>query len=769
MHSTEQFLAALAPGENRFCFRSFRDKKGEQSEAANFYHQSLDQALPQLQQKQREGWGVYFVVNEGGGDIAHITKARALFIDMDVYKGQSASEWHLPPSAVVKREDGGGFHVYWFVQTEDLAAWQMAQKQLANHYGCDLLFDLPRVMRLPGFANLKDPQHPKLYLAEYLSPQTRYGQLEHALVGLEPLPAELSRPPIAPIRGADQFSESDGTINRAISYLRQQAPKATHGEYNNVGYIVACRVRELGVPEQYCQGLMAEHWCPRLDSFDVDQLPGIIGNAYRYSQNAAGVKNTELMGFGANPVMGIPTSAPVAPPAPVDPGMTAAISNLGYDKKNQAFNAQLFLARCYPGDVLEFCVGGYYRYTGTHWEAISEGVIAKQFLVELMQGSGFDIPSTLVGGTLSLIKKMCYTDDQFKGDQQPIVVCDNGVVDLRQMELLPHDKKYRVVGKRPFSYDPTATCPNWQHQLNWMFKGDKSSEILLQQVIAYCLMSHVTPDRIVMLIGPTKAGKGTSLRLIESLLGDGVRGYSLSEFGKAAVVYEWRDAQVVYDGDMPSSLPYHHRDEICATLKRVTGGDSVTGHQLGTAHHSLTLNCRIVLSGNSLPRLKDESGALAFRTLPIEFQNTCAGAEDKRLFQDKLKPELSGIFNWCMQQRHNVEKGEFTMGHASTELKAEISAELSVVQRFVGEGISFVPGAPICSSEQIYNSYVAWAAMARESSVMERRRFGRAFKQAVLSIIGVVYTQGRVGERNTRGYVGLVIVGAAPTPTMEVV
>jgi len=68
----------------------------------------------------------------------------------------------LEPMALV--ESGHGLHAYWIfenpVSLRDATNYQAMLKALQDRLGSDPFHDLPRIMRVPGTMNLKDPGNP---------------------------------------------------------------------------------------------------------------------------------------------------------------------------------------------------------------------------------------------------------------------------------------------------------------------------------------------------------------------------------------------------------------------------------------------------------------------------------------------------------------------------------------------------------------------------------------------------------------------------------
>jgi hypothetical protein len=134
-------------------------------------------------EKNLQRYGVFLVVNEpkpwkhrrnyavetklGYGQTrdCDITNIRACFVDGD--DASFPASWHSTPHFVCKREDR--WHAYWKITGCDRQTFRSLQRRLAEHYGGDKSIINPaRVMRIPGFLHVKNPDAPGVYTLEEL-------------------------------------------------------------------------------------------------------------------------------------------------------------------------------------------------------------------------------------------------------------------------------------------------------------------------------------------------------------------------------------------------------------------------------------------------------------------------------------------------------------------------------------------------------------------------------------------------------------------------
>ena len=85
----------------------------------------------------------------------------------------------------------------------------------------------------------------------------------------------------------------------------------------------------------------------------------------------------------------------------------------------------------------------------------------------------------------------------------------------------------------PFRYERHAPKPTvWLDFLSSVWGGDDDSIALLQQYFGYVLSGQLDQQKLLMLIGPTRSGKGTIARILTSLVGRGnVAGPTLASLG----------------------------------------------------------------------------------------------------------------------------------------------------------------------------------------------------------------------------------------------
>lgn len=166
------FLKALDPARDAFTFQYFQERQDAAVRAAH-PHGTLAVLAPMLAHANALGAGIFVTVNQtdgAGRSAENILALRSLFIDCDRPRVRPLA---LPPSFSVQTSPGRGHHYWLLTPGEPLAAFRSAQARLAAFYGSDpTVTDLGRVLRLPGFFNMK--REPFLVQLVRCRPELRY-------------------------------------------------------------------------------------------------------------------------------------------------------------------------------------------------------------------------------------------------------------------------------------------------------------------------------------------------------------------------------------------------------------------------------------------------------------------------------------------------------------------------------------------------------------------------------------------------------------------
>jgi len=159
-------------------FRGISAKQGPPKQEFILYDE-LEKHINDILSWNQKGYHVYFGVNprsvKGKGKQDDIQDVVCLWLDIDAKNFQEGKpeaekrihEFQMKPNIII--DSGRGYHCYWVLQEPIINKTEAQGKEikqilsgLATALGADKqTFNFDRLMRLPGTANLKDPENPK--------------------------------------------------------------------------------------------------------------------------------------------------------------------------------------------------------------------------------------------------------------------------------------------------------------------------------------------------------------------------------------------------------------------------------------------------------------------------------------------------------------------------------------------------------------------------------------------------------------------------------
>src|SRR5215470_15597368 len=202
--------------------------------------------------------------------------------------------------------------------------------------------------------------------------------------------------------------------------------------------------------------------------------------------------------------------------------------------------------------TLQHYSGEFYCWTGMYYRKIDDDSIRSQVWYFLDSAnhvlkSNIPVPfaptSRRVTEVIDALKAAANLDSSVSvpswlGDRASpppldILACKNGLLHLPSRQLLDHTSEFFSHAAVPFCYEPNAPEPReWISFLASIWGDDANAIRTLQEIFGYCLTFDTRQQKIFLLVGPKRSGKGTIARVLTELLGrQNVAGPTLASFG----------------------------------------------------------------------------------------------------------------------------------------------------------------------------------------------------------------------------------------------
>ena len=225
-------------------------------------------------------------------------------------------------------------------------------------------------------------------------------------------------------------------------------------------------------------------------------------------------------------------------------------------------------------------------------------------------------------------------DDNTEMANARYIAFKNGIYDVVTDDFMDFSPEYVITNKINYNYIPDAYSEIVDSTLDKLACGDKQIRALLEEVIGYTFYRRNELRKAFILTGDKSNGKSTFLDMIKNLLGDdnttaldlrdlGDRFKTAELFGKLACI-----GDDIGDEFIPNP----------AAFKKLTSGDRLTVEKKGQNPFDFNSYAKLLFSANSIPRIKDKSGAVLTRLIIIPFNATFS--RDDPDYRPYIKYEL---------------------------------------------------------------------------------------------------------------------------------
>jgi putative DNA primase/helicase len=460
--------------------------------------------------------------------------------------------------------------------------------------------------------------------------------------------------------------------------------------------------------------------------------------------------------------------------------MTSSVANVILHPSTPYNTALAFIEVKYsnPGShTLHYYQGEFFHWTGTRNDTIDPATIRAEiwdFLdtADCPDKQGETIPfkptSRRVSDVLDALKAVAnlparVTVPSWIANDQGIspfemLACKNGLLHIPSRKLLAHTPDFFNQVAVPFPYEACAPEPvEWLSFLASLWGDDAEAIRTLQEMFGYFLTPDTSQQKLFLLIGPTRSGKGVICQVLRHLLGsENVPGPTLASlsqnFGLAPLI--GKQLAIIADARIGARSD---QQIIAERLLSISGEDSLTIDRKYLPAWTGRLPVRFLIASNELPYLADVSGALAKRFITSVLTKTFFGREDHGILK-RVLAELPSILNWALDGRDRLAaRGHFVQPSSSNEVIQELEDLSSPISAFLRENCVVRPTKTV-GVNTLCLKWVTWCLACGREKPGTKQVFGRDLRAA---LPGLRVRQPRGGDGREREYQG---VGLKPEP-----
>ncbi len=226
--------------------------------------------------------------------------------------------------------------------------------------------------------------------------------------------------------------------------------------------------------------------------------------------------------------------------------------------------------------------------------------------------------------------------------------CANGVLDLRTLDLRPHDPGLHLTKVTAAAYHPDMEAPEFTKFIDRILPDD-GVRGFVQRYLGYSLVGEVIEHVLAVFYGVGANGKGTLTNLVDYVLGDYAvtpdpellveRGYfhptsSASLFGaRLALMQETDEGRRLAEG----------------TVKRLTGGDPIAARRMREDFWEFDPSHTFVLATNHKPLVRGTDEGIWRRLRLVPFNVVIPPEERDGELPQRLRLEAEGVLAWLVE------------------------------------------------------------------------------------------------------------------------
>ncbi|MEN6356410.1 MAG: phage/plasmid primase, P4 family [Armatimonadota bacterium] len=310
-------------------------------------------------------------------------------------------------------------------------------------------------------------------------------------------------------------------------------------------------------------------------------------------------------------------------------------------------------------------------------------------------------------------------------DSDPwLLNCKNGILDLRNGELLKHRQDNYITKLVPWNYDPEAECPAWLGFLDSIFQGNQHIIDYIQRAVGYALTGVIREQCLFFLYGVGSNGKSTFLNVIQDVLGDYAKDTPTESLmvkqndGISNDIARLRGARFVTaveaeaDKRMAESL-----------VKRLTGGDTITARFMRQEFFQFRGTFKIFLATNHKPGVRGTDDGIWRRIKMIPFLVRIPDSEQDATLPDRLREEAEGVLAWAVRGCRIWQKQGLGEPEEVTAATAEYRDEMDFLGPFVADRCILQATQSVKASD-LYKEYLDYCDVNKDKP-LSSTKFGR--------------------------------------------
>lgn len=351
-------------------------------------------------------------------------------------------------------------------------------------------------------------------------------------------------------------------------------------------------------------------------------------------------------------------------------------------------------------------------------------IILKELCSEIY---GKTYTESVVNEIINKVKASTYVLKEDFIDKTPKhrICLQNGVYDLLENKLYDYSPEEYHFNKINVYYNPDANCDKLIDFWNQILQNPEEDIVVMQELCGWMLYKDYSPERMVMMYGDGRNGKGKTITILQHFIG--IKNYSnitltqldgkTNQYSSSVLLNKLAN----FGGDIADT---DFKDT--SVLKGLTGRDMIDAPRKYKDNIQFKNYAKMFFACNKPPRIYDDEEGFWNRWLWLRFPYTFLSKKDYEARNGHLNPyykirdenivdglitpeQMSGLFNWAVIGLNRLLKNsDFSQTLTTHEIKSEWKKRSDSFYSFCMDHVVAAPGRYIDKEElrRAYHLYV---------------------------------------------------------------
>lgn len=397
--------------------------------------------------------------------------------------------------------------------------------------------------------------------------------------------------------------------------------------------------------------------------------------------------------------------------------------------------------------------GAVYIFNGKHWQEMQDS------LIEAWVAGTINNPRPMSFEVAEAVKQIRYHNvvpyESLRTNTEGFVNFNNCILNITNMERMPHSPDFGFVNVLPFNYDPNAKALRWELFLEEIMDGNKELANLLNEFAGYCILDREYRfHKMLVMIGTGENGKSVYMETLGKVAGDGNHSAVFAQnMQKETTLYLLVDKLFNYSEE--TSVDAFEKSEA---IKAMSADGKIQVRRMYEQEMTVKLKTKLIFSANNVPYSKDKTHSLYRRLLIVNFTQEYLEGDPRRDPDLKLKldAELPGIFNSMLIAYKRVMDTKTFSAHKETKAAvADYKHQNDPLARFVEECVNFDSSKEVeVSVAEVYDEYKKYCEDSSEKWE-NKVSFGMRLKKILRNLEPA--KQKKIGGKNVKVYKHIIL------------